>query len=428
MDSIDRGNAMADSGTRGRNLILEAGDLVARIPSRCFRPGARDLKRPIRIPLDEVLPGLERGRVVLPLGRIAALCPEIFGDGVHGNRDLPVELPLARLVQQIPEFVAGITKEVGGGPLIVEVRGGDDLLAAETSISEGGEMIRLNLSSVLRGARGKILDGPADPAATVAVPLALVEAQLGTGRVAFKASKLAEGVPPEFKAAFEAAGDLEVDIPLDEIFKNLPGGDLGETGPEPAPPETSAVAATAPVFQPAERAPAPADRAAAPADPGSQIALSQQPDVLSATGGPDVFGRRILAGGPSILMAAQKSTREGGGDEVDQIMGGFASIESIQGCAVVLGRDLRLAGTIPSPIDPRAFRDQAWDLLEEIARRGEWFGLKSPASITWRTASGNATLMARGEVCACAFHAADDLGEKGRAAMVELLDRLTAEL
>jgi hypothetical protein len=386
-----------------RELVIEAGDIVARVPSRCFRPGARDLKRPIRIPARELIDGLRNGRVVLPLGRIAALCPEIFGDGVHGNRDIPVELPLARLVSQIPEFLAGFSPgAVPGDPVVFERAEGEGLIAASTPLSEDKEMIRLNLSSVLRGARGNIVEGPVDPAATLSVPVEWIEPQLASGRVVFSAAKLAPGAPDAFREAFERAGDIPIEIPLDEVFKCLPGGD------EPAPP--------------ASPAPAPA------AAPAAQQPPAGSREVALASGAPDPFGRRILTGGPAVLQAAQKSTREGGGDAVDRIMSGFPEIAGVAGAAAVFGRDLRLAGEIPGSVDPRAFRDHAWEMLEELARQGALFGMAAPDSITWRTGKGHATLMVRGAVCACAFHAAEDLAPASRAAMSELLDRLVAEL
>ena len=80
---------------------LSLGELIARVPGHCVWPGNHDAGRMLRIPADDVAPGLERGKPQISLARLAALAPEVFR-WERGASDAPqVRLPIQRLLQQI---------------------------------------------------------------------------------------------------------------------------------------------------------------------------------------------------------------------------------------------------------------------------------------------------------------------------------------
>lgn len=80
---------------------LSLAELIARVPVHCVWPGNHDAGRVLRIPADDVAPGLERGKPQISLARLAALAPEVFR-WERGASDAPqVRLPIQRLLQQI---------------------------------------------------------------------------------------------------------------------------------------------------------------------------------------------------------------------------------------------------------------------------------------------------------------------------------------
>ena len=82
-------------------IVLTLGDVLSRIPTQLLKSGPHDAKRELRFKIGDLSSDIARGRAVVPLSRIAALCPDIFQKEVTAAEDMDVRLPLQKLVEQI---------------------------------------------------------------------------------------------------------------------------------------------------------------------------------------------------------------------------------------------------------------------------------------------------------------------------------------
>jgi len=82
-------------------IVLTLGDVLSRIPTQLLKPGAHDARREMRFKIGDLSSDIARGRAVVPLSRIAALCPDIFRKEITPAEDMDVRLPLQKLVEQI---------------------------------------------------------------------------------------------------------------------------------------------------------------------------------------------------------------------------------------------------------------------------------------------------------------------------------------
>jgi predicted regulator of Ras-like GTPase activity (Roadblock/LC7/MglB family) len=82
-------------------IVLELGDVLARIPARFLKPGPHDPKCELRFKVQDIFPAITRGKATVPLSQIAKLCPGIFRGELELTEDIPVTLPLQKLVEQV---------------------------------------------------------------------------------------------------------------------------------------------------------------------------------------------------------------------------------------------------------------------------------------------------------------------------------------
>lgn len=107
------------------------------------------------------------------------------------------------------------------------------------------DKVSYSLAALLPNMPKSWLAGNANPirdGARVTVPFHLIEAQLATGRVELGFDHFSQGLPEDFKGHFsgetEEGKTARIQIPLNEVFRNLPGVEPLPPSPKPAVSET----------------------------------------------------------------------------------------------------------------------------------------------------------------------------------------------
>jgi len=136
--------------------------------------------------------------------------------------------------------------------------------AAELEV--GAETIQLSLAAILRHCPLDIVVGElptVDDSVRVSLPFAPIDRQLVKGHVEISAARFISALPPAYQKHFVAKAGVNVPIPLEEVFQNLPA---------PTQELAPSVDGPPPVFL----APAPSGEASAPASV-EKIAASSTP-------------------------------------------------------------------------------------------------------------------------------------------------------
>ncbi len=94
----------ADMPIEDKDIYLEIGDIVERIPPGLLGNVTPHLKRHISFRLREIFPDLAKGRATVPLSVLYSFCPEIFAQPVAPDDPTPISLPLQKLVEQVGTF------------------------------------------------------------------------------------------------------------------------------------------------------------------------------------------------------------------------------------------------------------------------------------------------------------------------------------
>src|SRR2546430_1792035 len=85
-----------------KDIILDLGDVLHRVPSDYLKPGPHDPKQQVRFKFSEISGELASGKTTMPLARLAKVCPEVFKSEVNGRRDIDVTFPYQKVMAQIP--------------------------------------------------------------------------------------------------------------------------------------------------------------------------------------------------------------------------------------------------------------------------------------------------------------------------------------
>jgi hypothetical protein len=86
-------------------IALRLGDILPRVPAHLLKPGPHDATAQIRFSIDELAEKISRGRVSVPLDRLASVCPEVFRDSSAFPGEQEIQLPLQKLLEQVGLFV-----------------------------------------------------------------------------------------------------------------------------------------------------------------------------------------------------------------------------------------------------------------------------------------------------------------------------------
>jgi len=150
----------------------------------------------------------------------------------------PAPLVIPAIPETPPPTVPAVPAPVAGFPFSREAE-------------EVEEIMTLSLRAVLRDADPvKLGFAPENVPETVQVtfPVGLISPQLAMGKVVVGVAAICAGIPAKFRPAFSrAVAGLEVNIPMSEVFHNLP--ESARPGLIPLPPENSHQAITTSPFQ-----------------------------------------------------------------------------------------------------------------------------------------------------------------------------------
>ena len=230
-----------------KEIVLTLGDVLSQIPFHFLRQGMWDVRRELRFPAEGLAADIARGRASVSLTDIVVQCPAIFVTDAEGLADVPIRLPLQKLVEQIgittpaayaaAQPVATTSSELlvpavsDNQPLPVAATPGVTL--PEINFSEpasmpaptAAEQIHLSLAAILKRCPSEIIARPLPPideSVRVTFPFAPIERQLASGRVEVSSLRFIAALPLELMKYFEAQDSVKVPLPLEEIFQNLP--------------------------------------------------------------------------------------------------------------------------------------------------------------------------------------------------------------
>jgi hypothetical protein len=246
-------------------------------------PAAPSPPIPVPSPAPEV--------VVLPVS-VAAPVVEPTPVPIAPPEPVVVEPPRAAAPEPPPEPVAP-PAEVAPEPPVVAENVAPDI---EPRVPGGENEIDLSLSAIVARVPSAMLAAGRPRLAEnfrISLPFPIIERQLGTGTVEVPARLFWSALPPTVRHHFVFREEIDVPLPLEEIFQNLPGASTPKprfepTAPEPAvaPPVPDAVVspepddstpplnfeAAAPAPVPVESAPEPAPEPVVPPVPIEEIA------------------------------------------------------------------------------------------------------------------------------------------------------------
>ena len=208
-----------------RTIVATLGDVLSRIPPEFLREGPHESRREIRFAPGEFFADIPRGRVTVALSNIAAQCPEVFRAPIPDAEDREVRLPLQRVLDQLIEPMAAPSREPTES-VAPPTPPTPPPVAPEEPIPPAPEAtIRLSLAAILAASPDDVFPAgrpQVDEAVQVALPLAPIEQQLGSGTVAIAAGQLLALLPASVAAAFHLPAGMRLPLPLEEIFRNLP--------------------------------------------------------------------------------------------------------------------------------------------------------------------------------------------------------------
>src|ERR1700678_4220969 len=83
-----------------QEIVLRLGDILPRVPAQFLKPGPHDTMAQVRFSVDELAEKIARGRVNVPLNRLASVCPSVFRDSTaFPGGEQEIQLPLQKLLE-----------------------------------------------------------------------------------------------------------------------------------------------------------------------------------------------------------------------------------------------------------------------------------------------------------------------------------------
>src|SRR5580658_4473748 len=82
-------------------IVLRLGDILPRVPDHLISPGPHDFSAQIRFSLEELAEKIARGRVTVPLERLATAYPGVFRATAAQPAEKEIPLPLQKLLEQV---------------------------------------------------------------------------------------------------------------------------------------------------------------------------------------------------------------------------------------------------------------------------------------------------------------------------------------
>lgn len=239
-----------------REIVLTLGDILSHVPTQFLKTGMHDSTRELHFATGELTSDIARGRPTVPLSRIAAQCPEVFHSDIGPDDDMQIRLPLQKLLDQLGLYTPPARVSVPAVETTAEP------VPATGEKSEAGEqLIHLSLTAILARCPGGLFIGErprVDETERISLPFAPIERQLIGGRVEISSLRFVALLPPALAPHFAVREGVNIPIPLEEIFRNLPGGSTPAPAIEPAPAGHEVKAEPPVVTEPKAETPAPA--------------------------------------------------------------------------------------------------------------------------------------------------------------------------
>jgi len=283
-------------------ITVDLADVIQGIPGQYLKADrSGEEKQEFKFKISDLLPSLSLGKASLPLSRIAALAPELFSEDRPGE-DVEIHLPLKKIVEQIDVFPLRPDQMEEQYPspneehenLVVEKRAAPASAPVAQAIEEETaevppqppvaeqektveqptteevealppipaiheENVSYSLVALLPNLPKSWLIGElkqVDHTARIIVPFHLIESQLAGGKVELAFHDFFKSLPENLRTSFSDGNDegktARIQIPLHEVFLNLPGVEALPPMPKP---DTIAAEDSAPVLESGEPEP-----------------------------------------------------------------------------------------------------------------------------------------------------------------------------
>src|SRR5215210_883801 len=221
-----------------KEIALDLGDVLPRIPADYLQPGPHDPKLPLRFRIGDLVEDIASGKTTMPLSRLAKACPEVFKADFSRQKDLEIPFPWQKIVGQIPHSDSAARGRSEGKTRASEMRSNvlmtNELFPPPRPTSSSGiatfvpmepngndrgpgVQIQLSLAAILAGLPKDFLKNPpgaVNESLRVGFPLERIEPQLATGKVEVTIPEFVEALPQEMKGLFAPGDHRKVPIPL----------------------------------------------------------------------------------------------------------------------------------------------------------------------------------------------------------------------
>ena len=303
------------------------------------------------------------------------------------------------------------------GPAVAMAAPGVEAEAAD----DAGTMINLPLSAILRTLPPMQLVGDPDQVpfeARLKLPFSIVEPQLVTGRVTLTPQEFAAALPEAYRAFFDATSDAPVSLPLQEVLKNLPATSLRmrddqeeqEQGANFATPFSAKAEEDAKRFKTsAAPVPKPVTSVAEPvAEP-----VGQAPEPIAAVA-PLQMSQPVAPALPNVAANGERTALQAAldtNDELDAkgVVNLVGKMPGVEGCALMFGDGLSLAGHLPENYQADALCAIAPSILQRVGNHMVDTKLGALRGMTLSCAKAAVTFFMHDNLCLAAVHAQAEL-------------------
>jgi predicted regulator of Ras-like GTPase activity (Roadblock/LC7/MglB family) len=311
--------------------------------------------------------------------------------------------------------------------------------------SENGEKISLQLRAVLQNMPAFQLKGSADavPVETrVELPLALVESQLASGRIAVPAKVFRAALAQNDRDLVVVDdGESPVLLPLQEVLKNLPSTVLKMRADQEEEEATSAfetpfsIKAAEDAKRFVEATPIEEKKPETPkaevAPPEAPAVESNAPKVETETPAPAATAEKKT----DSEVTVENQVEEKGMPKIEEkvhantnaksLVARAAELAGVAGCSVTFEDGLSLAGNLPDDVQVGGLCAMAPSVLQRINRHTVDTKLGPLKSMTLHCRESQMSFFMKGSVCLTVLHAGGDLAADTHDQLAEMANELS---
>jgi predicted regulator of Ras-like GTPase activity (Roadblock/LC7/MglB family) len=306
--------------------------------------------------------------------------------------------------------------------------------------------IRLELNIVLRSVPAFQLSGPLPEIprdVSIEFPLALIEPQLGGGRVAIVPQTFQAAIPEKYRDLFVVdSTETPVLLPLHEVLKNLPATALkmrqdqerDEAIDHFETPFSQEAKADARRFQAKGEESAKPAVVAGGVDTGSakipetqEQPASPPPATTLDVGSANIPEMQDRSGStpPATTESAEKIQPAEEKNDAKEFLGRATSLPGVAACSITFADGLTVAGNLPPEIAADGLCAMAPSLLQKIEKHMLDTKLGSLNAITLQCAKSPLTFFMEGNVCLAVLHADGQLESNTQEKLTEMVKELS---